>query len=111
MVDQGWKVVAKMTTERNQLELVALSPDEGSQDGRVGGGSGHGDQARGQSQVVLADVPDTGDAKRDAQQLAGGTGITFISSTLVRARSTSENRLDPKPVIIMPPEREFAHSL
>ena len=79
--------------DRLLLETVALRADEGSQAAGAGSQTGHGDQARGQSQIVLADVTDTGDALRDAQQLAGRTGITLISSTLVRTSSTSENRL------------------
>jgi hypothetical protein len=75
------------------LETVALRADEGGQAPGAGRQFRLGDQARDQSQVVLADVSDTGDAVRDAKPLAGRTGITFISSTLVRASSTSKNRL------------------
>ena len=55
--------------------------------------AGHGDQARDQSQELLAFATDTHYALRDAQQVAGATGASFAQTTLVRPCSASRNRL------------------
>ena len=52
-----------------------------------------GDQARDQSQGLLADVTHTGRAHRDAEQVAGATRTTFVKATLGCACSSSRNRL------------------
>jgi len=55
--------------------------------------SRHGDQTRDESQEVLADVPYTGDALCDAQQVACATMALVIKATLVRSSSSPRNRL------------------
>jgi len=75
------------------LETVALRADEGEEAARTGSQSGLGDQARGESQKLLADVSYTRHAIRHAQQMAGRTGSSFVRKTLVRVSSASKKRL------------------
>jgi hypothetical protein len=74
------------------LETVALPPDEDPHADKAWGYSQDGDQARHQSQEVLADVSDTRHALRDAKQMAGRTRTLFVKRALERACSSSGNR-------------------
>lgn len=63
------------------LEAVALFTHLGSSPGAAWRESRHGDQARRQSQKLLAVVQDTRHALRDAEQIAGATRTAFVRAT------------------------------
>jgi hypothetical protein len=75
------------------LEAVAPCAYEGEEPCASECEPRHGDQARVDSQKLLASLENASDAIRDAQQLAARTRTAFAQTTLVRPCSASRNRL------------------